>query len=184
MNTTYALRYDPPFYFSQRPSLIEAFPDHLLTLAVPIIAYWSLSLFFHLLDISEWKWLDKYRIHESEEIKKRNLVGRGQVAMAVAFQQVLQTLMGLVWLEDDNIGTGSVASAARLARAVKGLQKWERFLEPAVDFVVGRVGVGGGEKGAGLYFLGTTVGKEELLAKAAYFTYWWAIPIFQFGFAM
>jgi sphinganine C4-monooxygenase len=184
MNTTYAFRYDPPFYFSQRASLTEALPDHLLTLAVPIIAYWSFSLFFHFLDISGWKWLDKYRIHESEEIKKRNLVGRSHVAMAVAFQQVLQTLMGLVWLENENIGTGSVASAARLARAVKGLQKWEKFLEPAVDFVVGRVGVGAGEKGAGLYFMDTAVGKEDLLAMAAYFTYWWAIPIFQFAFAM
>lgn len=184
MNTTYALRYDPPFYFSQRASLLETLPDHLLTLAVPIIAYWSYSLFFHLLDISGWKWLDKYRIHESEEIKKKNLVGRGQVIVAVAFQQVIQTLLGLVWIEEDNIGSGNAASAVRLARVVKGLHKWERILEPVVDFVVGRIGVGGGEKGAGLYFLGMAVGKEELLAMAAYFTYWWAIPILQFGFAM
>lgn len=176
MNTTSPLQFHPPFYYSQRPRLIQSIPDHLVTLAVPIIAYWVLSLFFHFLDISGWKWLDKYRIHESAEIKKRNLVGRGEVILAVVFQQVIQTLMGLVWLEEEVAGRGGSA----MTEVVKGLQKWERLLEPFVDILVGLGGKGGVFIDLGLGALG----KEELLAKAAYFMYWWGIPIFQFVAAM
>ncbi|KAF9449950.1 sphingosine hydroxylase [Macrolepiota fuliginosa MF-IS2] len=153
MNTTSAVRFDPPFYYSQRPRLIDGVPDHHVTLAVPILAYWSLSLFFHLLDISGWKWLERYRIHESEEVKKRNLVGRGEVILAVVFQQIIQTMMGFVWLEEEAIGGGGKGTSA-MTEVVNGLQRWERLLEP------------------------------EIIARVAWFMYWWGVPVFQFFLAM
>ncbi|PFH45746.1 hypothetical protein AMATHDRAFT_8724 [Amanita thiersii Skay4041] len=91
-----------PFYYSHKHTLVQGVPDRYVALASPIIAYWSLSMFFHCLDISGWKWLDRYRIHESQEVKSRNLVSRTHVACAVLFQQVVQTLLGLVWMSEEN----------------------------------------------------------------------------------
>ncbi|GAW09989.1 sphingosine hydroxylase [Lentinula edodes] len=82
---------DHPFYHSSQPTLIDGVSDPILTLAGPILAYWTLSLFFHYLDTAEWKWLEKYRIHESAEIQSKNLVSRTQVVWAVIFQQIVQT---------------------------------------------------------------------------------------------
>lgn len=178
MNSTSAVQYHPPFYYSPRPRLIENIPDHLVTLAVPIVAYWVSSLFFHLLDVSGWKWLEKYRIHESAEVKKRNLVSRGEVIVAVIFQQVIQTLMGLVWLEEEVVGRGGSA----MTEVVKGLQRWERLVEPAVEALIGLVG--GFAKGGFAESRIGAAGKEEIVAKAAYFMYWWGVPAFQFVSAM
>ncbi|KAH9933340.1 sphingosine hydroxylase [Fomitopsis serialis] len=80
-----------PFYYSPHAHLFDWCPDHMLALAAPVIAYWVSSVFFHILDISEWKWLDKYRIHESAEVKSRNLVTRSEVIRAVVLQQIVQT---------------------------------------------------------------------------------------------
>lgn len=188
INTTAsAASYDPPLYYTPRQRLIDDVPDHILTVTVPIIAYWFLSLFFHALDISGWKWLNKYRIHDSEEVKKRNLVGRTEVVLAVIFQQVIQTLLGLVWLEEEAVNGHATSHAAQVV-VVKGLQRWERLLEPVVDKVLGVVGALVGHevvKTAGGGVLGVTNGgKEVVLAKAAYFVYWWGIPIIQFFAAM
>ncbi|KAE9400354.1 sphingosine hydroxylase [Gymnopus androsaceus JB14] len=106
---------DHPFYHSAQPTLIDGIPDPILTLAGPILAYWSSSLFFHSLDISDWKWLEKYRIHESAETQTRNLVSRTQVIWAVIFQQVVQTVLGLFWLSDHYDGD-HVLAMHRIAR--------------------------------------------------------------------
>jgi len=93
---------DVPFYYSTKPELIAGIPDTYITLATPIIAYWVLSLFFHALDVSEWKWLDKYRIHDSVETQSKNRVTKTQVVWAVIFQQVIQTILGLWFLDEDH----------------------------------------------------------------------------------
>lgn len=87
-----------PWYATERPLLIDGVPDHYLALAAPVIAYWSLSLFFHFLDTRDWKVLDKYRLHPSEEVASRNLVSRSTVVYAVFFQHIIQTILGLYWL--------------------------------------------------------------------------------------
>lgn len=148
----------PPFYYSPHQRLLVRLPDHLLTLAVPVIAYWSLSLVFHVFDLSGWKWLDKYKLHESEELRKRNLVQRSEVVFAVIFQQIIQTLMGFLWLQEEVDTT----NAARAALVIKGLQRWQSILEVLAHQ---------------FHFHFET-------AKAAWFMYWWAVPLFQFLFAM
>ncbi|KAF8885039.1 hypothetical protein BD779DRAFT_1612046 [Infundibulicybe gibba] len=144
-----------PFYYSHEHSLISGFSDHLLALAAPIFAYWSLSLFFHYLDISGWKWLERYRIHESAEVQSRNLVSRTHVVWAVLFQQLLQTLLGLVVLSEDG---------------------------PAFDHAVEMQRIGLMAQPFVAMLLGTQW--SYMIPSLAYVVYWWAIPTFQFFAAM
>lgn len=146
-----------PFYYSHKHSLINGFPDHYLALAAPVIAYWSLSLFFHYLDISGWKWLETYRIHDSAEVQKGNRVTRSQVIWGVLLQQVIQTLLGLLWLSDE---------AAKATNHASGIRAIISRLHPIVESVLG-------EQYA-----------KVVLPDLGYFFYWWGIPTFQFFAAM
>ena len=146
-----------PFYYSQKPYLINGVPDHIPTLAAPVIAYWCLSLYFHALDISGWKWLEKYRIHDSEEIQARNLATRSEVVWAVFLQQVTQTVLGLISLSD---------KATHVVNHAQQLRRVASFLDS-------------------LAF--TTFGERVspyILVHGASFLYWWGVPIFQFLGAM
>jgi sphinganine C4-monooxygenase len=144
-----------PFYYSQKPYLIHGIPDYILTLAAPVIAYWGLSLCFHALDISGWKWLEKYRIHDSEEVQARNTATRSEVVWAVILQQVIQTALGLISLSDES--THVVNHAQQLRHVASFLDS------PAF----------------------TTFGERPyIFAHAANFLYWWGVPTFQFLGAM
>jgi sphinganine C4-monooxygenase len=145
-----------PFYYSHKTSLFAAFPDQYLALALPIFAYWSLSLFFHYLDISGWKWLERYRIHESSEVKARNIATRSQVAWAVLLQQVIQTLLGLLWL----------SGRPRATNHLQNMQGISIKLGPLLGWSMG----------------GTN--SEVVMHDLVYFVYWWSIPILQFLAAM
>lgn len=151
-----------PFYHTDRVDLLPGLSDHALALAAPLVAYWALSLLFHLFDVSGWRWLDRYRIHESAEVKSRNLVGRGEVLRAVVFQQVVQTVLGWWWIEE-RPHLLAVEHAHRAAA-----------LAPTVHTWVCRL-------------LGERAGKSVLANQEGdlvYFMYWWGIPIAQFLFAM
>jgi sphinganine C4-monooxygenase len=160
LNRTTSLGY--PVYFKNRSELIPNIPDHALVLVVPLIAYWSYSLLFHLLDISEWTWLDKYRIHDSAEVKSRNLASRSQVLYAVIFQQVLQTVLGYWWMG----GAEDISAVDHASRL--------RSLSPTVRRVL-------------LSTIGESLTQslmEQNGAEVVHFVYWWAIPIAQLLFAM
>ncbi|KAJ3731799.1 fatty acid hydroxylase superfamily-domain-containing protein [Lentinula guzmanii] len=146
---------DYPFYHSPRPTLIDGVSDPILTLAGPVLAYWALSLIFHYLDSSEWKWLQKYRLHESAEVQSKNLVTRAQVIWAVIFQQIVQTVLGVYWLSDDSH-----------VDHVQGLNRIARYLAPVMAGVVGR------ER------------ESQLLPSVSYAVYWWVVPTLQLLFAM
>lgn len=79
-----------------RPPLLSFMSDQHLSLALPIIAYWVYSLFFHLLDMSTWAPLQKYRIHTPEEILSRNRATRTQVVRDVIVQQINQIIVGVI----------------------------------------------------------------------------------------
>lgn len=99
-----------PWYHSSSPDLIPGVPDKVLALLCPVISYWCLSIFFHLLDsYSErppfsWMGVEKYRMHESDEMKARNKVTPTEVLRAVFLQQVFQTALGYWWLDGENPG--------------------------------------------------------------------------------
>ena len=151
-----------PIYYSPRAHLVDWLPDHLLALAVPVVAYWISSILFHILDVSEWKWLDKYRLHESAEVKTRNLVTRAQVIRAVILQQIVQTIIGYFWMEKKLSG--------ELVDHLGNMQQ----LEPTVASILS-------------WTLGDKTGARILDRDGAlllYAVYWWAIPSAKFFFGM
>lgn len=154
-----------PFYYSIKSETIPGLPDHVLSVSAPFLAYWVLSLTFHVFDISGWRWLDKYRIHESPEVQKRNRVSKTQVVWAVLLQQFLQTLLGLWWIDSDAaMCGGSIAGHLDAMYAlVPTLQKLVRFMF-------------GDNFGAHLW--------GQKADEIVYYAYWWGIPIMQLWFAM
>ncbi|KAK7471270.1 Sphingolipid C4-hydroxylase sur2 [Stygiomarasmius scandens] len=152
---------DVPFYYSPKPVLVEGISDPVLTLAAPIIAYWASSLLFHSLDISGWKWLDRYRIHESQEVKSKNRVTKTEVVVAVIFQHIVQTALGYVWLEEKGAGVNHMQKMEDMAN----------WVEPVVRFVLGETGEDKRVEALVLHELG-------------YYMYWWAIPAMQLLLAM
>lgn len=93
----------PSYTLSPRPRLISALPDVLLQLLAPVIAYWVVSLFFHILDIYDL--FPQYRLHTPAEIQSRNRVTRYEVVRDVIVQQIIQTVFGLGMAYFDPIET-------------------------------------------------------------------------------
>ncbi len=151
-----------PVYYTSEARLWSPLPDNILAVAVPVFGYWISSLFFHVLDISDSKWLDKHRIHDSEEVKSRNLVTRAEVVRAVIFQQIVQTIVGLWWVDEKPTG-GQVDHIANML-----------WLAPTLERVM-------------TWALGQEVGGQLLANRGAeglYTLYWWAIPAAKFMFGM
>ncbi|GBE86520.1 sphingosine hydroxylase [Sparassis latifolia] len=151
-----------PLYYTPRPAIFSWLPDHYLSLAAPVVVYWISSLFFHCLDISGWKYLEKYRIHESAEVKAKNLVTRTQVILAVILQHIIQTAMGYFWMEEKASGAGvdHLGAMANLASSLLHALQW---------------------------VFGETTGGRILETQGAvsiYTLYWWTIPAVRFLFAM
>ncbi|KAG1723730.1 fatty acid hydroxylase superfamily-domain-containing protein [Suillus paluster] len=151
-----------PFYFSLRQNLFDGIPDIYVSLATPVFVYWFMSLIFHCLDISRWKWLHKYRIHESEEVKSRNLVTPREVAWAVILQQITQTVLGLAWLAE--------SPEISVAQCQSEMEHLGRTLVSIVLCILGEE--------TGLKFL------ELRGPEMTHWLYWWGIPAAQILFAM
>jgi len=151
-----------PFYVVHDASLISGIPDHALALIAPIVAYWVFSLYFHMLDMSGWKWLDKYRIHESAEVTSRNLASRMDVVVAVIVQHTIQTIMGIFWMTESTVST-PVTRRADMEVIARKLVDFTRLVM---------------DDRSTRNFL------DSRGADIVYWVYWWGIPIAQFFFAM
>lgn len=152
-----------PIYALHRPSIIPGFADRYLSVLAPFAVYWLFSLFFHTLDSLHSPWLEQFKLHEPEEVKSKNRVTVREVIKAVVLQQVLQTGLGLVWLEEDDPLKGPF----RNHRA--DLEVYARWTSKIV------VGV-----------LGKGWGSQVLRAQGpemASWMYWWGVPILQYLFA-
>lgn len=92
-NGTMASDLPPLPLYSSKP-MPDLFPglisDFWLTVIAPHIAYWLVSLFFHLIDVYDV--FPQYRLHTPEEISQRNLASRWQVARDVVIEQIIQML--------------------------------------------------------------------------------------------
>ncbi|KAK4690344.1 sphinganine C4-monooxygenase, partial [Lecanoromycetidae sp. Uapishka_2] len=84
----------PEYHLTPLPSLLPPIPDKLLTLLMPIAAYWALSMFFHWIDTMDY--FPQYRLHTPAEVAKRNKVSRWEVVRDVVIQQIVQTAVGWV----------------------------------------------------------------------------------------
>ena len=84
----------PEYELQPKPDLLPLISDKLLTLILPVVAYWTLSMLFHWIDMNDY--FSHYRLHTPAEVLKRNHVSRWEVVRDVIIQQVLQIGMGTV----------------------------------------------------------------------------------------
>lgn len=84
----------PSYTLQSLPPLVPGIPDKYLTLVLPIVAYWGVSLVFHWID--ERDLFPQYRLHTPAEVLKRNHVSRWEVFRDVILQQIIQTAFGVV----------------------------------------------------------------------------------------
>ncbi|KAH8894936.1 hypothetical protein GQ53DRAFT_642196 [Thozetella sp. PMI_491] len=84
----------PPYTTTEMPALLPFISDFWLSLIAPHIAYWALSMVFHLVDVYDL--FPQYRLHTPEEISQRNLASRFQVARDVVLEQVIQIITSAV----------------------------------------------------------------------------------------
>lgn len=150
--------FHPSFYYCARPSLLPYLSDHHLSLFLPIVAYWAYSLVFCILDslCPYVAWLERHRIHESPQVKARNLTSPQKVVWSVVVQQANQTVLGLLTLDSTGGGRNIPADMHRL-------RTWISFMAAAIF----------GEKTAESML-------KPLEADLTWLLYWWGIPVVQF----
>ncbi|OCK74507.1 hypothetical protein K432DRAFT_409801 [Lepidopterella palustris CBS 459.81] len=124
----------PSYSLRPLPPLISWIPDNYLTLALPVIAYWALSMLFHLVDVYDL--FPQYRLHTPAEVLKRNHVSRWDVFRDVIIQQVIQTLFGIVLAMVDEEATHGKEDydIAMWAQRI-------RIAQRAIPFVLSGVGL-------------------------------------------
>lgn len=191
----------PPYALQVKPNLISFIDDFYLSLLLPFISYWALSLFFHYIDINDvWP---QYRLHTPAEITKRNHVSRYEVARDVIVQQILQAGMGAflgLTEEPDTMGREQYDIAVWARRIRIAQQALPRLLSvvglnaaaisknvsPSHPIIAGLLAGGKYSLTSGFDVMtGVPVpafATWELLAAKA--LYWIGIPLLQLGFAI
>lgn len=155
-----------PFYFYPHESLLPLISDKYLSLVGPVVIYWLVSLWFTFLDHAQIPFFEKYRLHEPEEVRKRNKVPAGRVVAMVLLQQLVQTAVGAFVLDDDEAARKQV-----FADHQEGMRKVGVYLAKVVCGTVGYK--------AGLRILDGGVGVQ-----AVQWLYWWGLPFVQFWWAL
>ena len=124
----------PSYTLRPQPSLIPGFADSYLSLALPIVAYWGVSMVFHIVD--EWDLFPQYRLHTPAEVMKRNHVSRYDVLRDVVMQQIIQTIFGttLTVFDPEPTFGQEECDIARWAQRLRVAQR-------AIPAVLGLVGV-------------------------------------------
>jgi sphinganine C4-monooxygenase len=99
------------------PRVLPFMSDSALALVAPLVVYWVYSLFFHFLSKAEIPWVERYRIHDPEDMK-RNKVSVKEVIQGVIFQQVLQTVLGIIVLEDESSSSAAFLTTENITSVV------------------------------------------------------------------
>ncbi|KAI1104229.1 fatty acid hydroxylase superfamily-domain-containing protein [Jackrogersella minutella] len=84
----------PAYNVVVAPDLISWLPDFYLSILAPTLAYWTISIFFHVVDTYDC--FPQYRLHTPAEITQRNKASRYEVLRDVLFQQLIQAVMSFV----------------------------------------------------------------------------------------
>lgn len=124
----------PSYTLQPLPPLIPGLQDQYLTLALPIIAYWGVSMLFHLIDTYDL--FPHYRLHTPAEVLKRNHVSRWDVFRDVIIQQIVQTAVGLALgaIEDAPMQGKEGYDVAVWAQRIRMAERW-------VPMLLGALGV-------------------------------------------
>jgi sphinganine C4-monooxygenase len=83
----------PSYTLKPLPSLLPGMSDTVLSLVLPIVAYWVISGFFHVIDTYDL--MPQYRLHTPAELMKRNHATQWDVFRDVVVQQIIQTIFGI-----------------------------------------------------------------------------------------
>ena len=124
----------PAYTLKPLPPLIPGFPDQYLSLALLAVAYWAVSLFFHLFDVYDL--FPQYRLHTPAEVLKRNRASRWDVFRDVIIQQTVQTFFGLILTV--------IEDAPTYGKEEYDVAVWAsriRIAQTAIPVVLGAVGV-------------------------------------------
>lgn len=78
----------PAYETRPMPDLLPFISDFWLSLILPHIFYWAVSMTFHIIDVYDL--FPQYRLHTPEEISQRNLASRYEVARDVVIEQMIQ----------------------------------------------------------------------------------------------
>ncbi|KAJ9486091.1 hypothetical protein VN97_g7256 [Penicillium thymicola] len=89
----------PTYTLTARDHLLAPLPDNVLSLILPVVAYWGLSMVYHFLDVNDY--FVEYRLHTPAEVLKRNKVTRWEVVRDVVLQQAIQTVAGFAFVYFD-----------------------------------------------------------------------------------
>ncbi|KAI6913169.1 hypothetical protein D0869_13730 [Hortaea werneckii] len=113
----------PSYTIQTLPPLLPWISDANLALALPIVAYWVVSMFFHFID--EMDFFPHYRLHTPAEVLKRNHVSRWDVFRDVVIQQIVQTIVGfaLAWIDPEPTFGKEQYDIALWAQRLRGAQK-------------------------------------------------------------
>jgi sphinganine C4-monooxygenase len=83
----------PTYELKPQPPLVPWASDLTLALASPIVTYWIMSIFFHIIDTFDvWP---QFRLHTPQELLMRNHATRWDVFRDVIIQQIIETVAGL-----------------------------------------------------------------------------------------
>ncbi|GJJ07862.1 hypothetical protein Clacol_002068 [Clathrus columnatus] len=159
-----------PWYYTHRDNIFPNVSDKLASLLGNVLSYWITSSFYYTLDISNWKWVERYRLQESEEAKAKNLVSKLEVLRIVVLQQLMQTVFGYVWMTFIDApsfpSSSSSPSSLPISDHVAGLWSVYKFVERVCFSIFGTQQYG--------QHLCMTYG-----VSLTYTIYWWIIPIIQ-----
>lgn len=160
----------PQPHLTPLPPFLPPIPDSILLLLLPIIIYWTLSLFFHVLDTYDL--LAQYRLHTPEELLKRNHVTRREVIRDVILQQIIQTIIGgaMALLEGVDMTGNEAAEIQTVYRVVVLLQRG----------VVGVLAL----LGVDAVGVAAATGMPDLKYQAAEVVYWYLLPVARIGVAI
>lgn len=185
----------PSYTVSPLEPLVAGINDKYLMLMCPIIAYWVVSVFFHIID--ELDLFPQYRLHTPAEITQRNHATRYEVFRDVLLQHFIQTLAGIVtgYFDPDPITGMDDYYLTAWAQRI-------RIAQRAIPVVLGAVGfdaaglsqkafqyhpdLASALKGGEYAYFAKSVGQAAVPAfatwelQAAYAIYWYIFPAFQF----
>jgi sphinganine C4-monooxygenase len=135
--SSYELPPLPSYQLKALPDLLPYISDTFLSLLLPIVAYWGVSMIFHLIDVYDL--FPQYRLHTPAELLTRNHVSRWDVFRDVVIQQVIQTIFGLAlsYLDPEAMYGKEEYDIAVWARRI-------RYAERAVPTVLGLLGLNSG----------------------------------------
>ena len=113
----------PTYTLVPREPALPPIPDSILALILPIVAYWTLSMFYHFIDVNDY--FSQYRLHTPVELLKRNKVTRWEVVRDVLLQQVVQTLAGMAlsYFDEEEMTGKDEYNVAVWARRVRIAQR-------------------------------------------------------------